>query len=87
MIVITNIEAENDTKDIKSYNLKINDKINEIIMELYINEGITFKVKQANIISYIIYNKKYKYDKIITIIILPKDYYDETTKILKHLYM
>ena len=83
MVVMSNITKENDIKEVKSYNLKLKDEIYEVTMELYSNEKIAFKVKQANTISYINYIKTYKYEELTNIFILPKNYYNDTTKIFK----
>ena len=53
-------------------------------MELYSNEKITFKVKQANTLSYISYIKTYKYEELITTFLLSKDYYNDATKIFNY---
>ena len=84
MVVMPNITKENDIKEVKSYNLKLNDEIYEVTMELYSNEKITFKVKQANTISYINYIKTYKYEELLSSFLLTKDYYNDATKIFKY---
>ena len=70
-------------KQIKSNNLKHNDKIYEVIMKLYSNKKTSFKAKQTNPIWNINYSKINKYQELLTTFLLTKDYYNDTTKIFK----
>ena len=63
------------------YKLKLDNEIYLLKMELHLNDNtISFKIRELNNIS-IYYYKEYKYDKLLIILLLNKEIYDNISKI------
>ena len=65
----------------KEYELKLDNDIYLLKMELKLNDIISLKIRQINDLSFYYYSKEYKYDNLIKLLLLNKDYYDNISKI------
>ena len=76
---------ENDSIPIesKSYELKINEDIIKLIMELNSNETILFKAKKNGDLSFHFFIREYNYEELIKILLLQKEIYINTDKIFR----
>jgi len=80
------IEPEkNFPKITKNYELYLENDNYSITIEITSNQIISFKAFQINNISYFIYFKEYKYEELLKIFLLQKEYYDNISKIFKFL--
>ena len=67
----------------KEYELHLNDDIYSLVMEINNKDTIFLKLKQINDLCFYNYNKQYKYEELIDLLLLPKKYYDNIPKIYK----
>ena len=76
---------ENNNKPIesKSYELKIDEDIIKLIMELNSNETILFKAKKKEDLSFHFFIREYNYEELIKILLLQKEIYTNTYKIFQ----
>ena len=75
------LKEEEESKQIKSYEITINDDTYLLMMEIISNEKINFKIRQTNNLSFYCYENKYKYEDITKILLLERNYYDSIIKI------
>ena len=80
-------KAEGSKKVIQSvqHELNFNNNIYLLTIEMYSNEKINFNLRQINNISLVTYNKEYEYEKMINILLLHKNYYNNISKVYKFL--
>ena len=69
----------------KSYEIKTNENMYELIIEIISDNNISFKAKQKNIISFSIFSIEYKYDDLIKKFFLEKSHYENIYKIFDFL--
>ena len=74
---------ENYLLESKEYELKLDNDIYLLKMELKLNDIISLKIRQINDLSFYYYSKDYKYDNLAKLLLLNKDYYDNISKIYK----
>ena len=70
----------------KEYELKLDNDIYLLKMELKLNDIISLNIRKINDLSFYYYSKEYKYDNLTNLLLLNKDYYDNITKIYKFCY-
>ena len=67
------------------HELKFNNNVYLLTIELYSNEKINFNIRQINNISFYTYNKEYEYENLINILLLHKKYYNNISKVYNFL--
>ena len=72
-----------ELNNIRQYDLKLNKDIYKLIIEISSNNDILFSLRQTNNISFIYYEKKYKYEDILKHLNLEKNKYNNILKILE----
>ena len=80
----TPIQINKESKKIiesVQHELNCNNNIYLLTIEMYSNEKINFNIRQINNISLYTYNKEYEYEKLINILLLHKNYYDNISKV------
>ena len=65
----------------KEYELKLDNDTYLLKMELNLNEQINLNLRKVNNLSFYCYSKEYKYDSLLKLLLLNKDYYDNISKI------
>ena len=72
-----------ELNNIHQFNLKLNKDVYKLIIEISSNNDILFNLRQTNNISFIYYEKKYKYEDILKHLNLEKNKYNNILKILE----
>ena len=72
-----------ELNNIHQFDLKLNKDVYKLIIEISSNNDILFNLRQTNNISFIYYEKKYKYEEILKHLNLEKNKYNNILKILE----
>ena len=67
--------------DSKNYELNIREVYYSLLIELYSDQKVCFKIKELNNLSLYHYFKEFKYDDILNILLLHKNQYEDVSKI------
>ena len=73
----------NDILESKEYELKLDNDIYLLKMELHSNDLIIFNLRQMNNLSFNCYYEKYEYDNLLNLLLLNHEFYDNISKIYK----
>ena len=80
--ILKSIEPE--IIETKKYEMKLNEDIYMLIMDMYSNENINFKISPKNdLLSKANFSKVYSYEELIKKLILHKEHYDNISKVFK----
>ena len=83
-----NIQENNDNEEnhklinSKNYVLIYEQVHYSLIIELYSNDNLYFKLKKPNNLSFYYYVAKYNYNDITNLFLLQKEYYNDINKVL-----
>ena len=83
----TPIQINKESKKIiesVQHELNCNNNIYLLTIEMYSNEKINFNIRQINNISLYAYHKELRYEKLINILLLHKNHYDNISKVYNY---
>lgn len=78
------IKPSKELLESKTYELKLNEDVYSLIIQIYSNKTINFIIKQINEFNPVNYIKAYNYNEITKILLLQKEYYDDINKVFKY---
>ena len=67
--------------ELKKYEIKYEQDIYLLIIEMYSDDNICFKLRKNNNLSLYQYTNKYSYNDMIKLFLLQKEYYNDMSKI------
>ena len=65
----------------KNYKIKLDNDTYSLLMEIYSNDKLYFKLRKSNNIQLYQYIKEYKYNEILNLLLLHKKQYENLSKI------
>ena len=71
------LTSSKEAKEIKEYELKLNNDIYKLTLRHLFDETILIKVRQINNLSFYIYKKEFNYEQITKHLSLLKDHCDD----------